>query len=64
VRLAGQLVQELEADAVDLVVDVQAEWNVREEDFDVDRHDEGSNLPANVLAVVFHDHVNEVINSC
>lgn len=26
VRLAGQLVQEFEADAVDLVVDVQAVW--------------------------------------
>ena len=57
---AGQLVQEVKADAVDLVVDIQAaEFSLRQL-----RRREYVCLPFDILTVIFHDDIDEVVDSC
>lgn len=61
VGLSGQLVKEVEADRVYLVIDVQTGSILSTTD---DARDAGNSLPLDILSMVFHDNINEVVYRC
>ena len=63
IGFAGELVEEVEANGVDLVVDVEAAYSSQQEQhsFEAFARSPKSDLPFDVFSMILHDHVDEII---